>query len=478
MHIDESNRKGKYMFIKRRYITYFFVLIVGVGACGSSEGIAFANQAEKNKSAVGYTYQFKAPEIVEQNFLQNPIRMGAYVTNESSFVAQIKSNPVALTIYRALESNIELLKTGTKAIPFTVETGYNAAKFRQDLQTGIDAFDRDYSEVFWVDITKLVFYSSSTRAGGKVTGEIRLAPGYSNYFVSGYSSQVEIVRDINRVNAVIKDLAAQARALPNDYDRVKFFHDYIIEKNEYNRQLFTGRASEKAWEITSALYYGSTDFSNVDNPVCEGYSRSLKVLCDAVGIPNVLVSGSGGGEAHMWNYIQLGGKWYAVDATWDDPIYSSNKPSASQIATYQYKYFLKGSADFPSHISSGQVLQGGYNFSYPKLSTTNYDPKAALISNEVSKVKDAEINETDETMIVKIPTVSKVTSVGYKKTKNIRLYNLEKDAKITYKSSNKKIVHVFSSGKIKGMKKGKATITMTITQGGKKFKLQMTVTCK
>ena len=51
----------------------------------------------------------------------------------------------------------------------------------------------------------------------------------------------------------------------------------------------------------------------------------MKVLCDKAEIPCVLVSGmaknslDGTGEAHMWNYVQLDGKWYGVDVTWNDP---------------------------------------------------------------------------------------------------------------------------------------------------------------
>ena len=63
--------------------------------------------------------------------------------------------------------------------------------------------------------------------------------------------------------------------------------------------------------------------------VCEGYAKTLKVLCDAFDIPCVLVSGKAKDneypedpskeEPHMWNYVQMeDGKWYLVDATWND----------------------------------------------------------------------------------------------------------------------------------------------------------------
>lgn len=61
-------------------------------------------------------------------------------------------------------------------------------------------------------------------------------------------------------------------------------------------------------------------------PVCEGYARALKVLCDKRSIPCVLYYGTASGnpqgtfELHMWNEVQMDdGNWYAVDVTWNDP---------------------------------------------------------------------------------------------------------------------------------------------------------------
>ena len=58
--------------------------------------------------------------------------------------------------------------------------------------------------------------------------------------------------------------------------------------------------------------------------VCEGYALAFKYFCDYLGIPCICVVGNAGSDpsdmtGHMWNYVQMGSRWYAMDATWNDP---------------------------------------------------------------------------------------------------------------------------------------------------------------
>ena len=50
-----------------------------------------------------------------------------------------------------------------------------------------------------------------------------------------------------------------------------------------------------------------------------------------LGIPAAYIVGYAG-EAHAWNLLQLGGEYYCMDVTWDDPV--GNPPT-----TYYYDYF-------------------------------------------------------------------------------------------------------------------------------------------
>jgi len=48
---------------------------------------------------------------------------------------------------------------------------------------------------------------------------------------------------------------------------------------------------------------------------CQGYAKAMRLLCVRSGIPCVLVSGSHGSVAHMWNQVCIENVWYYCDAT-------------------------------------------------------------------------------------------------------------------------------------------------------------------
>ena len=81
------------------------------------------------------------------------------------------------------------------------------------------------------------------------------------------------------------------------------------------------------------------------------------------------VNSSGLTETHAWNYVNIDGKWYAIDVTWDDPIIIGNGYISDDVF---YKYYLKGSEDFfKNHTEDGEIVEGA-NFKYPTLSRTDY----------------------------------------------------------------------------------------------------------
>lgn len=51
--------------------------------------------------------------------------------------------------------------------------------------------------------------------------------------------------------------------------------------------------------------------------VGQGYAALLYRLALASGVETRIVTGTGRGEAHHWNLVKLGSKWYYADASWD-----------------------------------------------------------------------------------------------------------------------------------------------------------------
>lgn len=92
------------------------------------------------------------------------------------------------------------------------------------------------------------------------------------------------------------------------HEKVKVIHDWVVLNLKYDRTLSRYTAYE-------GLTTGSA--------VCQGYSLLTYRLLEGAGIKNLIVEGtarSGGvSQSHAWNLVQLDGRWYHLDTTWDDP---------------------------------------------------------------------------------------------------------------------------------------------------------------
>jgi len=78
----------------------------------------------------------------------------------------------------------------------------------------------------------------------------------------------------------------------------------------------------------------------------------------------------GKSEKHAWNAVNVGGKWYLLDATWDDPVIIGR---GIILQSTHYRYFLKGSKTFDKdHFLEKQFTNGGKVFSFPNISVSDY----------------------------------------------------------------------------------------------------------
>ena len=75
-------------------------------------------------------------------------------------------------------------------------------------------------------------------------------------------------------------------------------------------------------------------------------------------------------ERHEWNYVQLYGKWYGIDPTWDDPVIKGTGYVSDSI---KHRYFLVGSNEMnKNHFPNGQMTESGKKFVYPTIETEKY----------------------------------------------------------------------------------------------------------
>lgn len=118
--------------------------------------------------------------------------------------------------------------------------------------------------------------------------------------------------------------------------------------------------------------------------VCEGIAKYVKLLCDAMCIKCVVVSGRAitpendskiqGQNNHAWNAIQISGKWYYFDFTFDLSLSASS--SCENFKRYDY-YAVDANSIAADHYDSDiEVVPVGTNQDY-------YTQKRLLARNQL-----------------------------------------------------------------------------------------------
>lgn len=92
-------------------------------------------------------------------------------------------------------------------------------------------------------------------------------------------------------------------------DNIKTFHDYIINNTRYD----TDRSDKNIVNYRSDIAYGPL-FEGY--AICGGYTDLMQLFLEKMNLKCYRVSS----PLHIWNAVEINGKWYNIDLTWDDPV--------------------------------------------------------------------------------------------------------------------------------------------------------------
>ena len=234
---------------------------------------------------------------------------------------------------------------------------------KDELEETIIAVYNDSPELFWIDTS----YSYKYLISGKIA---QVTLNYNSTASDSDSSKYLFNQATNKI-------ISQANSYSNNYEKEKFVHDYILEKNVYD---IDNELNQSAY---SAIVNGKT--------VCAGYSRAFQYIMNKLNITTYYVTGTSQGENHAWNIIKLGNGYYNIDLTWDD----------GKIVTY--KYFNKTDSEFSSthersekslNLPSCNATIYKYKKTYINNSTNTYDEK--YIKNHTKRKNTQVIISNDE----------------------------------------------------------------------------------
>lgn len=152
--------------------------------------------------------------------------------------------------------------------------------------------------------------------------------------------------------------------------KVKTIYDYICQNVRYD-SLGVMTGDKLVYTAYAALINHSA--------VCQGYATLFYRLALELGLDARLIPGTAKYRSHGWNIVQLDGKYYNLDATWDADLAQRNRP---------YEYFLLSEAEFEDHTRKAAYDAEPFVSSYP-MADSNYTCPAGDVN------EDGRVNEDD-----------------------------------------------------------------------------------
>ena len=376
----ENSAKEKRQYIIINVLLILIVLLLGVY-------IYKVIQSNKQQIKVGYEQGVNVVQQLQDEYInvekvettENQDTMivpiidsysGEYnfnvVTNNKYYYNQLDNT--AKLIYDTIESNLSNMTSGNYEIKLSSQIAdvlyedYGENKLDTSFQSAWDALMLDRVDTFFIDVTKVNLKMRKTTYGKKVTYALSIAPADSNgYLANGLESKEKVDNILNEIKETRDNIVKSLNGI--DYNKIMHAHDWIINNLQYEQNI----TNNNVYNLYGALIEKSA--------VCEGYAETLKYILDEAGVQCVLVSGTatnseGKTERHEWNYVQLYGKWYAIDSTWDDPVVKGTGYVSDSI---KHRYFLVGSNEMnKNHFPNGQMTESGQKFVYPTIEIEKY----------------------------------------------------------------------------------------------------------
>lgn len=245
-------------------------------------------------------------------------------------------------------------------IPLTTENLFEVNKIIGDFSAGNELND--------AYIKHIITGKSWSVVATMVNGEYVLYVKYSFNYSEMYLNQDE---DNKRIKEILSQIITDDMYA---HEKVKAIHDYIVKNFRYD-------TSYKNYYIKEMLDEGKG--------VCQAYSLLTYRMLSLANVPVKFIVGKADTgskiEGHSWNMVNLGGYWFNLDVTWDDPI-----PDVKGRIKYKY-YMLTDDVFRKNHMPSKL-------YTYPSANKNYYEYLNEFAQNESNLIK----NKTNDGVNIKI----------------------------------------------------------------------------
>ncbi len=242
---------------------------------------------------------------------ENNVQNQSEISQKSELEKARESKDFVNSYEEALEKFLLALRNREEEFTFSYDPSTYSGKYSIDYQLKMDARTRPE-------------YFGAIEDGG-------LIANYTKKLNYKYSiSKEELETYLRQIDDIVRAVEGKS-----DYDKAKYIHDWIVNNtryayDQYKSGEYTLSDGTKVYTPLSIFKYGTA--------ICQGYAETFELLAKEVGLKSQLISGeannSSGWGGHAWNLVEIDGRLYHIDTTWDDPVSSSGRDML------RYKYFL------------------------------------------------------------------------------------------------------------------------------------------
>ncbi|WP_051204466.1 Ig-like domain-containing protein [Butyrivibrio sp. VCD2006] len=425
--------KNFFMRDKVRFIAIALIAFLFVSFSAQNPIISSAEENLENEQYLPTT---------DAVYFVNPLYAGLVSVNDLYHAGELKVTEKAVlnaenkvsTVGEAAAVIREKLKNKDKNVYVYFElpgTNYDAATmvsmessaFNMAMQHTGKGDEGDYLKWGYSGMGMQIAYN---KKDGKTSGTFTF---YMTYYTTAAQEQ--------SVNAKVKQISnSLSLASKGEYDKILAVYNYVCDNVRYDNSSQT---------IKYTCYSAAIN----NSAVCQGYSLLVYRLLNDAGVDCRFVAGNTSTGGHGWNIVRVGSYYYNIDATWD-----AGKDEE------KYSYFMKSDKDFDDHTRWSQYLDTSFTSAHP-MSQASYN--TGTVGSFIS-VKSLEISK--DKLTIKAGSTSQLKAT---------VKPAKFESNLTWKSSDKEIASVDSSGKVKGVSAGTCTVTVSAPDG-KKETCYVTVT--
>lgn len=201
--------------------------------------------------------------------------------------------------------------------------------FIASMRLAYDAVYYDFPEFFWINGGwKANLHTQNGESGLLMSIEFY---DYWQYISDKSGAIDKVMTEAGRI-------AAMAKQYNSDYDKMKFVHDYLVVNAEYDDVCLAelNQTVQRASSQQSHSIYGCL-VNKVC--VCDGYSKTFKLIMNMIGLECEYWQGFSGTTGHAWNYVVIDGEEYWMDLTWDENDIENDKGKLLAPHGAYYNYF-------------------------------------------------------------------------------------------------------------------------------------------